>query len=68
MIAQPLPDGRVPVLLSAHHEQLIGQDAWAILDRLDRLGDHRDPTVEVASTVLRLRRIRRHRATNASPQ
>ncbi|WP_292990139.1 mycobactin polyketide synthase MbtD [Mycobacterium sp.] len=62
MIAQPLPDGRVPVLLSAHHEQLIGQDAWAILDRLDRLGDHRDPTVEVASTVLRLRRIRRHRA------
>ena len=62
MLAQPLPDGRLPVLLSAHDEHLIGQDAQAILNFLDRLdGDH-DPTVDVASTLLRLRRTRRHRA------
>jgi mycobactin polyketide synthetase MbtD len=62
MLAQPLPDGRVPVVLSAHDERLIGQDAAAILDYLDRFGRDRDPTVEVASTLLRLRRLRRHRA------
>jgi mycobactin polyketide synthetase MbtD len=62
MLAQPLPDGRVPVVLSAHDEQLIYQDAWAIHDYVNRLGDDRDPTVEVASTLLRLRRVRRHRA------
>lgn len=62
MTAQPLPDGRVPVLLSAHDERLIGQDASAILDYLDRLGGQQDPTVAVASTLLRLRRVRRHRA------
>jgi mycobactin polyketide synthetase MbtD len=62
MLAQPLPDGRVPILLSAHDEQLIGKDAWAILDYVNRLGADRDPTVEVASTLLRLRRVRRHRA------
>jgi mycobactin polyketide synthetase MbtD len=62
MLAQPLPDGRVPVLLSAHDEHLISQDAQAILHFLDRLdGDH-NPAVDVASTLLRLRRIRRHRA------
>jgi mycobactin polyketide synthetase MbtD len=62
MLAQPLPDGRVPVLLSAHDERLIGQDASAILDYLNRLGGDHDPTIEVASTLLRLRRVRRHRA------
>ena len=62
MLAQPLPDGRVPVLLSAHDEKLIGQDARAILDYLDRLDAEHDPTVDVASTLLRLRRVRRHRA------
>ncbi len=62
MLAQPLPDGRVPVLLSAHDERLIGQDASAILDYLNRLGGEHDPTIEVASTLLRLRRVRRHRA------
>ncbi|WIM89392.1 mycobactin polyketide synthase MbtD [Candidatus Mycobacterium wuenschmannii] len=62
MLAQPLPDGRVPILLSAHDERLIGQDAWAILDFVDRLDADRDPTVEVAATVQRLRRVRRHRA------
>jgi mycobactin polyketide synthetase MbtD len=60
MPTHPLPDGRVPVLLSAHDKSLIGQDAQAILDYLDRAGE--DLTVEVASTMLRLRRVRRHRA------
>ena len=62
MLAHPLPDGRVPVLLSAHDEQLIGRDAWAILEYINGLGADRDPTVDVASTLLRLRRVRRHRA------
>jgi mycobactin polyketide synthetase MbtD len=62
MLAQPLPDGRVPVLLSAHDDKLIGQDARAILDYLDRAGGDDDPTTAVASTLLRLRRVRRHRA------
>ncbi len=62
MLAQPLPDGRVPILLSAHDERLIAQDASAILDYLDRVGEDHDPTIEIASTLLRLRRVRRHRA------
>ena len=62
MLAQPLPDGRVPVLLSAHDETLIRQDAQAILDYLDRADKAHDPTADVASTLLRLRRVRRHRA------
>ena len=62
MLAQPLPDGRVPVLLSAHDDRLIGQDASAILQYLNRIDGDRDPTVQIASTLLRLRRIRRHRA------
>ena len=62
MPARPLPDGRVPVLLSAHDETLIGQDARAILDFLDQAGEDGDPAAGVASTLLRLRRVRRHRA------
>ena len=62
MMAQPLPDGRVPVLLSAHDETLIAQDAWAILGYVDRIAPDHDPTAEVASTLIRLRRMRRHRA------
>jgi mycobactin polyketide synthetase MbtD len=62
MLAHPLPDGRVPVLLSAHDETLISRDARAILDFLDLSGEHDDPTVAVASTLLRLRRVRRYRA------
>jgi mycobactin polyketide synthetase MbtD len=62
MLVHPLPDGRVPVLLSAHDESLIGQDASAILDYLDRAGGDNDPTPAVASTLLGLRRVRRHRA------
>jgi mycobactin polyketide synthetase MbtD len=62
MPTHPLPDGRVPVLLSAHDETLISQDAGAIVDYLDRAGEDNDPTPAVASTLLRLRRVRRHRA------
>jgi mycobactin polyketide synthetase MbtD len=62
MLAHPLPDRRVPVLLSAHDDRLISQDARAILDYLERAGEDNDPTVGVASTLLRLRRVRRHRA------
>lgn len=53
-----LPDGRVPVLLSAHAEDLIAQDAAAIVRYLQRR-----PTdvAAVAATVLRSRRIRKHR-------
>ena len=60
-----LPDGRLPVLLSAHDPDLIRQDAAAILDYLDRTAatkDSADVTGAVASTLLRLRRVRRHRA------
>jgi mycobactin polyketide synthetase MbtD len=62
MFAHPLPDGRVPVLVSAHDERLIGQDARAILEYLDRTRGDDDPTVAIGSTVVRLRRVRRHRA------
>ena len=47
----------MPVLLSAHAEDLIAADAAAILRYLDR-----EPGVEaVADTLLRTRRVRRHR-------
>jgi mycobactin polyketide synthetase MbtD len=52
------PDGRVPVLLSAHAEELIASDAEAILHFLRR--EH--PVDAVAATLLRTRRVRRHRA------
>jgi mycobactin polyketide synthetase MbtD len=52
------PDGRVPVLLSAHAEELISADAEAILRYLDRAPD----VHAVAATLLRTRRVRRHRA------
>ncbi|MCV7281307.1 mycobactin polyketide synthase MbtD [Mycolicibacterium flavescens] len=54
------PDGRVPVLLSAHAEELIAADARAILDYLDRAPD--TSVSQVAATLLRIRRTRRHRA------
>ena len=63
MLDQLLPDGRVPVLLTAHDKELIRQEAAAILDYLDRVAvDSADVTGAVASTLLRLRRVRRHRA------
>ncbi|OBG60305.1 polyketide synthase [Mycobacterium sp. E3298] len=59
MLGSPLPDGRVPVLLTAHDEELIVNDARAILDYLDRTDA--DPAA-IGSSLLRLRRVRRHRA------
>ncbi|BBZ70871.1 mycobactin polyketide synthase MbtD [Mycobacterium paraseoulense] len=59
MLTSPLPDGRVPVLLTAHDEELIADDARAILDYLDRTDAD---TAAIASSLLRLRRVRRHRA------
>ena len=60
MLAHPLPDGRIPVLLSAHEEELIGQDAAAIGSYLRR--DPEASVASVAATLLRTRRVRRHRA------
>ncbi|KUI01895.1 mycobactin polyketide synthase MbtD [Mycobacterium sp. IS-3022] len=58
MAATGLPDGRIPVVLSAHAEELVAADAEAILRYLDH-----DPDVRaVAATLLRTRRLRRHRA------
>ncbi|MCK0173547.1 mycobactin polyketide synthase MbtD [Mycolicibacterium sp. F2034L] len=54
-----LPDGRTPVVLSAHGDDLLRADAAAVLRHLDR-----DPaaTVDaVAGRLLTTRRIRRHR-------
>ncbi|MDO3398739.1 mycobactin polyketide synthase MbtD [Mycolicibacterium neoaurum] len=55
-----LPDGRVPVLLSAHAEDLIGADAAAIAGYLRRRPAMTDVS-RVAATLLRTRRVRRHR-------
>ncbi|OBF96182.1 polyketide synthase [Mycobacterium sp. 852002-51152_SCH6134967] len=57
-MATGFPDGRVPVVLSAHAEELLAADAEAILRYLDREPD----VAAVAATLLRTRRIRRHRA------
>lgn len=54
------PDGRVPVLLSAHTEELLAAEATGIADYLDRCGAV--GIGAVASTLLRLRRRRRFRA------
>ncbi|MHC9293822.1 mycobactin polyketide synthase MbtD [Mycobacterium sp. LTG2003] len=55
-----LPDGRLPVLLSAHVEDLLAKDAAAILAYLDT---HPAADVtDVAATLLTTRRLRRHRA------
>jgi len=61
MVANALPDGRIPVLLSAHAEDLVGQDAAAILDYLNRRSAVTD-VAQVSWTLLRTRRLRRHRA------
>ena len=55
-----LPDGRIPVLLSAHAEDLLAQDAAAILAYLD--GHAAADVADVAATLLTTRRLRRHRA------
>ncbi|HSA40167.1 MAG TPA: polyketide synthase, partial [Mycobacterium sp.] len=56
-----LPDGRIPVLLSAHAEDLLAADAAAIAGYL---GAHRGAATvaQVAAALLSTRRIRRHRA------
>jgi mycobactin polyketide synthetase MbtD len=60
MPAHRLPDSRIPVLLSAHEEDLIGQDAAAISGYLRRRAE---PEVSrVAATLSRTRRVRRYRA------
>lgn len=57
-LPRTLPDGRIPVLLSAHDPSLIAEDAAAILSYMNRC-----PSVEwVSATLLRTRRIRRCRA------
>lgn len=60
MAASGFPDRRIPVLLSAHEQDLVAQDAAAILEFLNR-----EPKVTcvpgVASTLLRMRRLCRHR-------
>jgi mycobactin polyketide synthetase MbtD len=64
MAANPLPDGRIPVLLSAHAEELIGQDARAIRSYLQRRPELSTPAdvARVSATVARTRRVRKHRA------
>jgi mycobactin polyketide synthetase MbtD len=60
MVVRRLPDGRIPVLLSAHADELIAADARAIADHLDRF-----PETTVAQVARRLRgtrRVRRYRA------
>jgi len=55
-----LSDARVPIVLSAHAEDLITHDAAAILRYLEGRGD--TAPSDVAYTLLRTRRLRRHRA------
>lgn len=58
MPADGFPDSRVPVVLSSHAEELLAIDADAILRYLDRGTD----VSAVAATLVRTRRLRRHRA------
>lgn len=57
-----LPDGRIPVLLSAHEGELICDDAAAILRFLKQLSGRADVPASVAATLRRTRRVRHHRA------
>ncbi|MGA5464672.1 mycobactin polyketide synthase MbtD [Mycobacterium sp. NPDC050041] len=54
------PDGRVPVLLSAHAPDLVGVDAAAVARYLRTRPDV--TVADVAGQLLRTRRLRRHRA------
>ncbi|MEV3904962.1 mycobactin polyketide synthase MbtD [Mycobacterium sp. NPDC050551] len=54
------PDGRVPVLLSAHAPDLVGVDAAAVARYLRTRPD--TSVADVAGQLLRTRRLRRHRA------
>ncbi|QEM47276.1 mycobactin polyketide synthase MbtD [Mycolicibacterium grossiae] len=61
MSSATLPDGRTPVVLSAHADDLVRADARAILAHLDGHPEVTDAAA-VAATVLATRRLRRHRA------
>ena len=60
MALKRLPDGRIPVLLSAHADELVSVDARAIADYLDRLPE--TTVAQVARQLRRTRRVRRYRA------
>jgi len=60
MAAMRLPDGRIPLLLSAHAEKLVAVDARAITDYLDRYPE--TTPAQVAAQLRRTRRVRKHRA------
>jgi mycobactin polyketide synthetase MbtD len=60
MVALRFPDNRVPVLLSAHTEELLATEARSVADYLDQHSV--SDVAAVAGTLLRLRRRRRYRA------
>jgi mycobactin polyketide synthetase MbtD len=55
-----LPDGRIPVLVSAHADELVAADARVIADYLDRFPE--TTVAQVARQLCRTRRVRRYRA------
>ena len=58
MPANGFPDARIPVVLTTHAEELLAADADAILRYLHRSTD----VSAVAATLMRTRKLRRHRA------
>jgi mycobactin polyketide synthetase MbtD len=60
MAVKRLPDGRIPVLVSAHADELISVDARAIANYLDRFP--KTTVAQVARQLCRTRRVRRYRA------
>jgi mycobactin polyketide synthetase MbtD len=60
MAPKRLPDRRIPVLLSAHGEELVAVDARVIADYLDRFPE--TTVAQVARQLRRTRRVRRYRA------
>lgn len=60
MTTRRFPDGRMPVLLTAHTEDLLSVEATGVADYIER---HEVASMAaVATTLVRLRRRRRHRA------
>ena len=60
MALKRLPDGRIPVVLSAHAEELVSVDARAIADYLERFPE--TAVAQVARQLCGTRRVRMHRA------
>ncbi|OBJ01647.1 polyketide synthase [Mycobacterium alsense] len=60
MAPRRLPDGRIPVVLSAHADDLVAADARAIADYLERFPE--TTVAQVARRLRRTRRLRGHRA------